>query len=123
VDDAAGFHDVACRCRLRGHGTLCGALGGASLIINLVAYGEKNEIARQMIDRLFYKYADLDFPTDRFDDISRFQAGQVKRCRRCAHLGLEVDVGRGCQGNVQGEKRTLRQGDRRSRLHRHKPPE
>jgi len=53
-----------------GHGTLCGALGGASLIINLVAYGEKNEIARQMIDRLFYKYADLDFPTDRFDDIS-----------------------------------------------------
>jgi hypothetical protein len=53
-----------------GHGTLCGALGGASCIINLVAYGEKNEIYRQMIDRLFYWYAEQEFPTERFDDIS-----------------------------------------------------
>jgi hypothetical protein len=53
-----------------GHGTLCGALGGASLIINLVAYGEKNEILRQLIDRLFFWYADQEFPTGRFDDIS-----------------------------------------------------
>src|SRR5512145_441728 len=54
-----------------GHGTLCGALGGASLIINLVAYGEKGEIFRQMIDRLFYWCADQEFPTDRFDDLSK----------------------------------------------------
>jgi hypothetical protein len=60
-----------------GHGTLCGALGGASVIINLVAFGEKNEIFRQMIDRLFYWYADQNFPTDRFDDISAIP-NQVK---------------------------------------------
>jgi hypothetical protein len=53
-----------------GHGTLCGALGGASCIINLVAYGEKNEVFRQMVDRLFYWYAEQEFPSDRFDDIS-----------------------------------------------------
>lgn len=53
-----------------GHGTLCGALGGVSCIINLVAYGEKDEAYRQMIDRLFYWYAEQEFPTERFDDIS-----------------------------------------------------
>ena len=53
-----------------GHGTLCGALGGTACIINLVAYREKDEVFRQMIDRLFYWYAEQDFPTDRFDDIS-----------------------------------------------------
>lgn len=60
-----------------GHGTLCGALGGASCIINLVAYGEKDDIFRQMIDRLFYWYADQEFPTDRFDDIS-LMPGQIR---------------------------------------------
>ena len=54
-----------------GHGTLCGALGGASCIINLVAYGREDDIYRQMIDRLFYWYARQEFPTDRFDDISK----------------------------------------------------
>jgi len=53
-----------------GHGTLCGALGGASCIINLAAYKDKDDIYRQMIDRLFYWYAEQEFPTDRFDDIS-----------------------------------------------------
>jgi hypothetical protein len=53
-----------------GQGTLCGALGGASLIINLVTYGEKNRILSQMIDRLFWWYSEQDFPTTRFDDIS-----------------------------------------------------
>ena len=51
-----------------GHGTLCGSLGGASCIINLVAYDEK-QVFRQMIDRLYYWYAKQEFPTDRFDDI------------------------------------------------------
>ncbi len=60
-----------------GHGTLCGSLGGASCIINLVAYGEKTQIFRQMIDRLFYWYSIQDFPTDRFDDISDMP-GQVR---------------------------------------------
>jgi hypothetical protein len=62
-----------------GHGTLCGSLGGASCIINLVAYGlgEKGQIFRQMIDRLFYWYAIQDFPTDRFDDISAMP-GQIR---------------------------------------------
>ncbi len=53
-----------------GHGTLCGALGGACLIINLVAYGEKSDIIRQMVDKLFYWYTEQEFPTGRFDDIS-----------------------------------------------------
>ncbi len=60
-----------------GHGTLCGSLGGASCIINLVAYEEKTQIFRQMIDRLFYWYSIQDFPTDRFDDISGMP-GQVR---------------------------------------------
>jgi hypothetical protein len=60
-----------------GHGTLCGALGGASCIINLVAYGKEDQVYRQMIDRLFYWYAQQEFPTDRFDDISKMP-GQVK---------------------------------------------
>ncbi|HOD36209.1 MAG TPA: C-GCAxxG-C-C family protein [Syntrophales bacterium] len=60
-----------------GHGTLCGALGGTSLIINLVTYDPKNQIFKQMIDRLFWWYAEQDFPTSRFDDISPMP-GQVK---------------------------------------------
>jgi hypothetical protein len=52
-----------------GHGTLCGALGGSSLIINLVTYDGKSNIYQQMIDRLFYWYAEQEFPTSRFDDI------------------------------------------------------
>lgn len=52
-----------------GHGTLCGSLGVASCIINLVAYDEKGTY-RQMIDRLLYWYAQSSFPTSRFDDIS-----------------------------------------------------
>jgi hypothetical protein len=56
-----------------GHGTLCGALGGASTIINMVTFGEKRDAYQQnnqIIDRLFWWYAEQDFPTDRFDDLS-----------------------------------------------------
>ena len=56
-----------------GHGTLCGALAGASTIINMVTYGEKRDEYQQnnqIVDRLFWWYADQDFPTDRFDDLS-----------------------------------------------------
>ena len=53
-----------------GHGTLCGALGGTSVIINLVAYKDGDNIYQQMIDRLFYWYAKQEFPTNKFDDIS-----------------------------------------------------
>jgi hypothetical protein len=60
-----------------GHGTLCGALGGTALIINLVAYDGKSMIYKEMIDRLFYWYAEQEFPTDRFDDISAMP-GQVR---------------------------------------------
>lgn len=60
-----------------GHGTLCGALGGTSLIINLVAFDAKSDIYRQMIDRLFYWYAQQEFPTSRFDDLSPMPA-QIK---------------------------------------------
>jgi hypothetical protein len=60
-----------------GHGTLCGALGGTALIINLVTYDEKKPTYKQMIDRLFDWYAVQEFPTNRFDDISSMP-GQVK---------------------------------------------
>ena len=53
-----------------GHGTLCGTLGGTSLIINLVAYKDGDDVYRQIVDRLFYWYAEQEFPTDKFDDIS-----------------------------------------------------
>ena len=61
-----------------GHGTLCGSLGGSACIINLVAYGPgKDAIYKQMVDRLFWWYAEQEFPTDRFDDISSMP-GQIK---------------------------------------------
>ena len=60
-----------------GHGTLCGALGGTSLIINLVAYDPESLKYMQLVDRLFYWYAEQEFPTDRFDDISSMP-GQVR---------------------------------------------
>jgi hypothetical protein len=55
-----------------GHGTLCGALGGASTIINMVTYSGKRDEQQnnQIVDRLFWWYAVQDFPSERFDDIS-----------------------------------------------------
>ena len=54
-----------------GHGTLCGALGGTSLIINLVAYKDAKDVMyTQLIDRLYYWYAKQEFPSTMFDDIS-----------------------------------------------------
>jgi hypothetical protein len=60
-----------------GHGTLCGALGGTSLIINMVAYDPKDPKFFQLIDRLFYWYSEQEFPTNRFDKISKMPK-QVK---------------------------------------------
>jgi hypothetical protein len=63
-----------------GHGTLCGALAGVSTIINMVTYGEVRDAWQQnsqIVDRLFYWYAAQDFPSERFDDISRMPK-QVK---------------------------------------------
>jgi hypothetical protein len=56
-----------------GHGTLCGALAGASTIINMVTFGEKRDHIlqnNQIVDRLFWWYAEQEFPPTRFDDIS-----------------------------------------------------
>jgi hypothetical protein len=56
-----------------GHGTLCGALAGASTIINMVTFGEKRDDYlqnSQIIDRLFWWYAEQNFPPTRFDDLS-----------------------------------------------------
>jgi len=52
-----------------GHGTLCGALGVCSSLINLVAY-DKEGTYTDMIDRMMYWYGESSFPTERFDDIS-----------------------------------------------------
>ena len=105
-----------------GHGTLCGSLGGASCIINLVAYGhgEKGQIFRQMIDRLFYWYARPgvpDRPVRRHlrDARAGPREGDVAAV---PHLGLEVGAGRRGRDLLQGEEGALRQGVRRGRLHR-----
>ena len=58
------------------HGTLCGALGVSSCLINLVLY-DKEHSYTAVIDRLFWWYAQMYFPTDRFDAISACP-GQVK---------------------------------------------
>lgn len=54
-----------------GHGTLCGSLGGVSLIIQMVVYKEGDRTFQQMIDGLYHWYANQEFPTDKFDDISQ----------------------------------------------------
>ena len=59
-----------------GHGTLCGTLGVSSCLINLVVYDAKASYA-PLIDRLMYAYAETEFPTNRFDDISHYP-NQVK---------------------------------------------
>ena len=63
-----------------GHGTLCGALAGTSTIINMVTFGEERDDYlqnNQIVDRLFWWYAEQNFPTDRFDDLSPIP-GQVQ---------------------------------------------
>jgi hypothetical protein len=59
-----------------GHGTLCGALGVSSALINLVTYDDKFSYGA-IIDRLMWWYASMQFPTERFDLISEFPK-QVK---------------------------------------------
>ncbi len=54
-----------------GHGTLCGALGGSSLIMQMVVYKEGDRTFQQMIDGLYHWYANQEFPTNKFDDISQ----------------------------------------------------
>jgi hypothetical protein len=54
-----------------GHGTLCGALGVSSCLINLVIY-DKDLSYAAVIDRMMWWYAQMHFPTERFDDISKF---------------------------------------------------
>jgi hypothetical protein len=60
-----------------GHGTLCGALGVSSCLINLVLYNDKDATYAEVIDRMMWWYAGAQFPTERFDDISAFPK-QVK---------------------------------------------
>ena len=60
-----------------GHGTLCGALGVSSCLINLVLYTTRISPIGAMIDRMMWWYAQMEFPTERFDHISAVpQAGQ-----------------------------------------------
>jgi len=75
-----------------GHGTLCGALAGASTIINMVTFGEKRDEYQQnnqIIDRLFWWYADQDFPPTRFDDLSPMPKQiQVKAMSPLCHTSV-----------------------------------
>ena len=75
-----------------GHGTLCGALAGASTIINMVTYGEKRDEYlqnNQIVDRLFWWYADQNFPPTRFDDLSPMPKQlQVKAMSPLCHTSV-----------------------------------
>ena len=54
-----------------GHGTLCGTLGVSSCLINLVVYDDEFSYL-PLVDRMMWWYAQMEFPTERFDDISEF---------------------------------------------------
>jgi len=75
-----------------GHGTLCGALAGASTIINMVTFGEKRDEYQQnnqIIDRLFWWYAEQNFPSDRFDELSPLPGQiQVKAMSPLCHTSV-----------------------------------
>jgi hypothetical protein len=75
-----------------GHGTLCGALAGASTIINMVTYGEKRDEYlqnNQIVDRLFWWYADQNFPPTRFDELSPMPKQlQVKAMSPLCHTSV-----------------------------------
>ncbi len=75
-----------------GHGTLCGALAGASTIINMVTYGEKRDDYQQnnqIVDRLFWWYAEQNFPPTRFDDLSPMPKQlQVKAMSPLCHTSV-----------------------------------
>jgi hypothetical protein len=75
-----------------GHGTLCGALASASTIINMVTYGEKRDNVlqnNQIVDRLFWWYAEQEFPPKRFDDISSIpNQVQVKAMSPLCHTSV-----------------------------------
>ncbi|MGI9316546.1 MAG: C-GCAxxG-C-C family (seleno)protein [bacterium] len=60
-----------------GHGTLCGALGGTSLLLNLLVYKDGDKTFQQMVDRLYHWYSNQEFPTNKFDDISKIP-NQIK---------------------------------------------
>lgn len=54
-----------------GNGTLCGALGVASAIINLVAYDEKTLAHFHMTNALMDWYSAYEFPSTRYDHLSK----------------------------------------------------
>ena len=60
-----------------GNGTLCGALGVSSAIINLVVYDPDKFVYVKMIRGLMDWYSRMEFPTTRFDHLSKYP-NQVK---------------------------------------------
>ena len=60
-----------------GNGTLCGALGVSSSLINLVLRDGESFEYTEMITQLMKWYASMEFPTNRFDHLSEYP-DQVK---------------------------------------------
>lgn len=75
-----------------GHGTLCGTLASSSTIINMVTFGEKRDDIlqnNQIVDRLFWWYAEQEFPSKRFDDICKIPDQiQVKAMSPLCHTSV-----------------------------------
>ncbi len=71
-----------------GQGTLCGALGVASQLFNLVAFDERKTYV-EMTDELFQWYSRTAFPTTRFDDVCYFP-GQVQQLAKSPLCHISV---------------------------------
>ena len=87
-----------------GHGTLCGALGVSSCLINLVTYDNAHSY-QLLIDRMMWWYAQMYFPTERFDDISAFPK-QIKAQAMTPLCHTSVSkwtMAAGTRGQFQGE--------------------
>ncbi len=71
-----------------GQGTLCGALGVAAQLFNLVAFDEQKTYSK-MTDDLFQWYSRMAFPTERFDAMCYFpkQVQQAAKSPLC-HISV-----------------------------------
>jgi len=94
-----------------GHGTLCGTLASGSTIINMVTFGEKRDNIlqnNQIVDRLFWWYADQEFPPKRFDDICKMPDQiQVKAMSPLCHTSVSKwvhEAGVGIQSEDKYER-------------------
>ena len=104
LDDASGHMFVHAGQGYAGHGTLCGALGVSSYVINMACYDDKQSYAA-IIDRMMYWYSEMKFPTERFDDISPIPKQiQAQAMTPLCHTSVSKwTLGRRSRSHLQGQ--------------------